>query len=256
MTTSCFDARQILLSAALCGLLWIGEYPDHALAVQRMDVVDESSISVTVSSRDVNVITAPSPILHAYTSKPEIEVKTQGRHVIVTTGATAGELVLLTEQQVYVLQLKPQNGPSETIILNDRRVADTTNQTDQEQQNSADYIDELTTLMRNVFLGQAPAGMRVIETPKERHLTWVELELVHDRLYRGATYLLRRVEWRNDTAGTQTFREKSFFTGRELAIAFDRLRVEPGQSVTAVMVYPAPGRDAERPASPLPPAEQ
>lgn len=230
-----------LLAIGIGVMIGTGTWPTLAPAVQRIDVVDDGVIPVTVSSRDMNVITAPAPVLNAYTSKPEIEVKAQGRHVFVTTGSTPGELVILTEQRVYVLQLQPRPMPAETVILTEHRVEEGSGHAAglEPAASAADYVDELLSTMRSVFVQAVPSSMQVSDTPEAQRLTWLELTVVRDQLYQGAAYLFRRIEWRNDTALTHTLRERSLFTGRELAIGVDRWRIDPGQSAVAVLVYPA-----------------
>jgi hypothetical protein len=185
----------------------------------------------------------PSPVLQAVTSKADIDVKAQGRHVLVTVGTQPGELIIVTEQYVYVLQLRPEPGPAETIVLVDDR-------TDESAQAglpaaqaglhaSADYIDELTQLITAVFRNDPVPWATISPVPEKQRLAWVELEIERDLLYSGPAYIIRRSEWRNTGSSTQTLRESSFYTGRELAIALDRLSIAPGESVTGVIVYPA-----------------
>lgn len=246
--------RALLLMAGMG--VWLGLAPS-AEAVQRILVADESAIPVRVSARDVNVITAPTPVLQAVTSKADIDVKTNGRHVLVTTGKDPGELVILTDQRVYVLQLKPELRPAETIILVDDRedTAQGAGSAGGVGRESSDYLDEVTTLIQTVMRGEPPAGFQVVLTPENRRLTWVELETVRDLVYVGSLYEIRRIDWRNDGTHPQTLRESSFYTGRELAIALDHLVIDPGVTAIGVLVYPATPRPSKL-ESALPPADR
>jgi hypothetical protein len=211
-----------------------------AWALQEIEITDDRLYSVAVSAKDVNVIVAPAPVQQAVTSKPDIEVKTQGRYVLVTTGAQGGELVLLTDTRHYVLQLKPDNRAAETIILVEQRAEMGSRAQPGAVRSSTAYVDELATLAQAGFRRLFPPGFSRRETPKEHWITWLELTVLRDEQYESKQWLVRRIELLNQTSMTQTLRESQFYTGREAAIALLRPIIDPGQSTILVLITPRP----------------
>jgi len=68
-------------------------------------VGDEGATSLTLSGRDLNVLTFPAPITMATSSRADLKAKPEGRNLIVQVKTGPADLVVMAGEQTYVFEV-------------------------------------------------------------------------------------------------------------------------------------------------------
>jgi hypothetical protein len=68
-------------------------------------VGDEGATPLTLSGRDLNVLTFPAPITMATSSRADLKAKPEGRNLIVQVKTGPADLVVMAGEQTYVFEV-------------------------------------------------------------------------------------------------------------------------------------------------------
>jgi hypothetical protein len=239
----------------LCACLALSVPTLSLAAGQRVNVSGDGPQQITVSSRDLNVLSFPSPVLSATSSRPDLSAKSEGRTVILRVPSGPADLVVMTSSgQVYVFELVVQPTlPTQMITLEDYRPSAADRSADPVQ-HAADYVDGLLEAFSLIAQGEVPKGYLASVLPPDSYPKWLELTVKGAVEYRGPKYRVTMYALENTTSRTYTLRQPEFYTGRQRMIVFDRQVVEPGAVVEIYVVddtpvTPARGAPKTEPAS-------
>ena len=215
--------------------------PMATLASQRLTITGDATQSITLSSRDLNVLSLPAPVMSATSARSDVSVKVEGRTVILRVPSGPADLVVMTSSgQVYVFELVVQPTLSaQMITLEDYRPSAADRAADPVQ-HAADYVDGLLEVFTLIAQGDVPKGYLSNALPIESYPKWLELGVKGAMEFRGPKYRVTLYVLENTTPRNYTLRQTEFYTGRQRMIVFDRQVVEPGAVVEIYVVDDAP----------------
>lgn len=210
-------------------------------AGQRLTVMGDTPQQITVSARDLNVLTFPTPVVTASSSRADLSVKSEGRTVILRVTSGPADLVVMTSSgHVYVFELVVQAGLSSQMITVDDYRPSASDRTTDPVQHAADYVDGLLEVFTLIAQGDVPKGYLAAPLAQDAYPKWLELGVKGAMEYRGPKYRVTMYVLENMTARNYTLRQSEFYTGRQRMIVFDRQVVEPGAVVEIYVVDDAP----------------
>lgn len=130
-----------------------------AQAMQVVDPVEGEAMFVNVSQNELNMIKFPVAGIRAYTSSSAVDIKVQGRQVLVNmidkSATKPQEVFFSTPSGTYLLMLTPKKIPAETVVVQiDRARVDEAMEWELEH----DYIKRLKELMKALYAGTPPGG--------------------------------------------------------------------------------------------------
>jgi hypothetical protein len=103
MTSSVYrDTKHRAMAMCVLGLLLCLSRAGSAGAA--VVVGDEGSTPLTLSGRDLNVLTFPAPITMATSSRADLKAKPEGRNLIVQVKTGPADLVVMAGEQTYVFE--------------------------------------------------------------------------------------------------------------------------------------------------------
>jgi len=203
-------------------------------------VGDEGATSLTLSGRDLNVLTFPAPITMATSSRADLKAKPEGRNLIVQVKTGPADLVVMAGEQTYVFEVGVSVSlGAQTISIEDRRMGTVVYDADPARQ-AADYVDGLLETLQMAARGALPKGYRQTSIAEERYPKWLELKVVQGIEYRGPKYRVIVYRLVNTAGHKYTLREQEFLTGVQKAIALNREVVESGEEVVVYLLDDAP----------------
>lgn len=227
-------------------MLWLLIDPTDLSAAQRVTIADDRAVSISVSKTQLTVLVFPSTVTQAATSHPSLEIKTNDRHVILSPLDHPTDLVVTTQQYVYVIQLTPTEQAADTVIIEDARVLDAAQQNPRPSasyRRAHDHASLVVDLLEAAASNRWPRGTTVREEPLTRAPSWHDLRPLSARsaLVRQGPHEYQVVvyRFRNDNGSMRSFREQEFYTGNEFGIALSRRTVEPGEELSVFLVRPA-----------------
>lgn len=224
--------------------LWVSmacTAPNASEASQRLTVTGDSPQQITVSSRDLNVLTFPSPVVTATSSRADLSVKSEGRTVILRVPSGPADLVVMTSSgQVYVFELIVQPALSSQMITVDDYRPSASDRSADPVQHAADYVDGLLEVFTLIAQGDIPKGYVSTPLAPDSYPKWLELTVKGAMEFRGPKYRVTMYVLENTTPRNYTLRQAEFYTGRQRMIVFDRQVVEPGAVVEIYVVDDAP----------------
>lgn len=222
--------------------VWLGlAAPTPSQAGQRLIVAGDVPQTVTLSSRDLNVLSFPASVLQATSSRADLSVKSEGRTVILRVPSGPADLVVMTSTgHVYVLELIVQPTLSAQMITVEDYRPSAADRTSDPVQHAADYVDGLLEVFTLIAQGDVPKGYLATTLPQESYPKWLELAVKGAMEFRGPKYRVTMYALENTTPRNYTLRQAEFYTGRQRMIVFDRQVVEPGAVVEIYVVDDAP----------------
>ena len=239
MTSSVYrDLKHWAMAMYVLGLLFFLSWAGSTGAA--VVVGDEGATSLTLSGRDLNVLTFPAPITMATSSRADLKAKPEGRNLIVQVKTGPADLVVMAGEQTYVFEVGVSVSlGAQTISIEDRRVGTVVYDTDPARQ-AADYVDGLLETLQMAARGALPKGYRQTSIAEERYPKWLELKVVQGIEYRGPKYRVIVYRLVNTAGHKYTLREQEFLTGVQKAIALNREVVESGEEVVVYLLDDAP----------------
>jgi len=209
-------------------------------AVAAVIVGDEGSTSLTLSGRDLNVVTFPAPVTMATSSRADLKAKPEGRNLIIQVKNGPADLVVMAGEQTYVFEVGVSASlGAQTINIEDRRVGTPGYDSDPARQ-AGDYIEGLLETLQMAARGTLPKGYRHMPIAEARHPKWLELTVVQGVEYRGPKYRVIVYRLMNTSGHKYTLREQEFLTGPQKAIALNREVVDSGEEVVVYLLDDAP----------------
>lgn len=128
-------------------------------AMQVVDPVEGEAMFVNVSQNELNMIKFPVTGIRAYTSSSAVDIKVQGKQVLVNVTdkntTKPQEVFFSTPLGTYLLMLTPKRIPAETIVVQiDRARVEEAKEWELEN----DYIKRIKELMKALYAGTPPGG--------------------------------------------------------------------------------------------------
>ena len=194
---------------------------------------EDKSIFVTVSSRDINRIEMPEPVVEALSSKA-IDVKIKERNIFVKVpDSHPAELFISTKKKNISLILVPKDIPAETIVVKDTRDGLSAPDLNLIEDNS--YEGTIKKIMLFLFKRSAPSGY-IASYPKDegRLLNGVSVKkayVIEGPLFQGEMY-----EIKNIGSGEVNLSEEMFYQKGIMAISIDKYNLVLGETCKLFIV--------------------
>jgi hypothetical protein len=156
---------------------------------------EDKSIFVTVSSRDINRIEMPEPVIEALSSKA-IDVKIKERNIFVKVpDSHAAELFISTKKKNISLILVPKDIPAETIVVRDTKDGLSASSSNLLEDNS--YEGTIKKIMLSLSKKSAPSGY-IGSYPKDdgRMLNGVSVKkayVIEGPVFQGEMYEIKNI---------------------------------------------------------------
>lgn len=218
---------------ALPSLMWAQSSP------QQVEVIDDRTITVDVSRSGLTVFHLPEVVQKAVSSAPDVDVKFEGKYVMVTMGQKLADLVALTKTgQAYVFVLKPTDQAAAMIAVIDQRkpTRPKVPKPDPIVREASGYVELLTTLVQRAAKGVLPAQYEQQSIQDQRNYPWLALSIEDAQVFRGSQYQIVVYALKNNTNHRQTMQEREWNTGVQLAIAIQKEVIDPGERTTVYLV--------------------
>ncbi len=215
-------------------------------AKQDVTVSDDAPIAVDISSSQLTLIKLPSSIVPngLITVSPALEIKANGKNVAIDPKGTTqlADLVVMTEHQSYLFQLRPRPIPAETIVVQDTRVPNGGGKLEADPLKRGEgYVDANVELLKQTVQGSLPKSCVPREISKKAYPKWLELEVLEGKEFRCSVYTVVRYHVYNRAEKIQSLRQTEFFTGNELSISLNRHVLKPADdAVIYIVTYTQP----------------
>ena len=206
---------------------------------QQVEVIDDRTIPVNVSRSGLTVFHLPEVVQKAVSSASDVDVKFEGKYVMVTMGKKLADLVALTKTgQAYVFVLKPTDQAAAIIAVIDQRKLSRpkVHKPDPIVREASGYVELLTTLIQRTAKGMLPAQYEQQSIQDQRNYPWLALTIEDARVYRGSQYQIVVYALHNNTDARHTMQEREWNTGAQLAIAIQKEIIDPGERTTVYLV--------------------
>ncbi len=227
---------------ALPSLMWAQTSP------QQVDVIDDRTITVEVSRSGLTVFQLPEIVQKAVSSSRDVDVKFEGKYVMVTMGQKHADLVALTKSgQAYVFVLKPTDQAAAMITVVDQRqhARPKIHKPDPIVREASGHVELLTTLVQRTAKGTLPAQYEQQSIQDQRHYPWLALSIEDAQMFRGEQYQIVVYALKNNTENRQTMQEREWNTGAQLAIAIQKETIDPGERTTVYLVEVAEPKEED-----------
>ncbi|GJL52935.1 MAG: hypothetical protein NPIRA02_00670 [Nitrospirales bacterium] len=206
---------------------------------QQVDIVDDRTITVEVSQSGLTVFQLPDVVQKAVSSSRDVDVKFEGKYVMVTMGKDLADLVTLTKSgQAYVFVLHPTEQAAAMIAVIDHRkpVRPKVQKPDPIVREASGYVEQLTTIIQRAAKGTLPASYEQESIKDQPRYPWLALTIEEAQVFRGPRYQVVVYALKNDTDHRQTMQEREWNSGMQLAIAIQKEVIDPGQRTIVYLV--------------------
>lgn len=208
-------------------------------AVQAMQVVDPlegEAMFVNVSQSELNMIQFPVTGIRAYTSSAGVDIKVQGRQVLVNmidkSTTKPHEVFFSTPYGTYLLMLTPKKIPAETIVvqINRAKIEEA-----KEWELEHDYIQRLKELMKALYAGTPPSGYS-LNNNKIDASRWEGIEETIVLTMAGAGLVGEVRELVNHSKKTVRIVEQEFYREGVLAVTLIGHEIKAGEKSQAFII--------------------
>ncbi len=222
----------IVFAAALVALA----LPPAAHALQVISPVEGESTFVNISQKELNLISFPFDGIRAYTSSSGIDIKIQGKQMLVTMSdqntQKPQEVFFATPYGTYLLMLVPKSIPAETIVM---RIDKARIEEAEDWESSSDHVKRLKDLIKAMYLGAPPSGYS-LNSDKTDASKWEGIEQTIVARMTGAGLVGEVQEITNH--GTEPVRilENEFYEEGVLAVSLTGHELKKGATEQAYIV--------------------
>ncbi|HWP91762.1 MAG TPA: type-F conjugative transfer system secretin TraK [Thermodesulfobacteriota bacterium] len=199
-----------------------------------IEAIDEDkSIFVTVSSRDINRIEMPEPVIEALSSKA-IDVKIKERNIFVKVpDSHPAELFISTKKKNISLILVPKDIPAETIVVRDTKDGLSTSSWNFVEDNS--YEGTIKKIMLFLFKRSAPSGY-IASYPKDEGWMLNGVSLRKAYVIEGPVFQGELYEIKNISSVEVNLSEEMFYQKGIMAISIDKYDLATGETCKLFIV--------------------
>lgn len=236
-----------LIAGLACAAVILGAQGiSYALKTVSFTVEGENAL-VNISRRDVNLIKFPLDDIKAYTRSRALDVKVNGRNVLVSYSGVEEEaevvgLLFVTPAGAYSMLLRAADIPPETIIVQlppHKLAAADSDQADFEANGlcsrTSGYIQTIKELMKAMYTEASLSGYSIrkdLSDSTERN--GVRLTLV--MAYKGILLEGERYRVVNQTGRKMELKENDFHRQGVMAVSIERHELEPGEETSVYIV--------------------
>jgi len=210
-------------------------------AKQEIIVSDDAPIRVDIAQSHLTLVKLPFAVNPngIITVSPTLEVRASGKNVAIDPRGTKelADLVVMTEEQSYVFQLRPMPIAAEMVVIVDTRASASGRKAEQEQLKRAEgYIDANVDLVTQAARGSLPKSCLRREVPRTSYPAWLELEVWEAIDYICQVYTVTYYRVHNKSREVHSLRQTEFFTGEQLSISLNRHILKPGDDAEVFLV--------------------
>lgn len=210
-------------------------------AKQEVTVSDDTPIAVDISASQLTLIKMPGVVVPngLITVSPSLEIRANGKNVAIDPKGTTqlADLVVMTEHQAYMFQLRPKPIAAETIVVQDVRLPSGGGKQETDPLKRLEgYVDANVELLKQAVQGALPKGYVARDIPKNAFPKWLEMDVWEGTEFRGPVYTVSRYRLYNRSDKTQSLRQTEFFSGSELSIGLNRHVIKPTEDAVVYIV--------------------
>lgn len=220
----------------ILAILVLATAAQKADALQVISPSEGEGVFVNISKLELNMIQFPMSGIKSYTSSQKLELKVQGRHVLVSmTDQSVNkpqEVFFETPAGTYLLMLVPKSIPAETIVM---RVKGEEAEDAGDWEKGNDYERRLKELVKALYLGKPPAGYAMKNTKLDASI-WEGIEQTVVMTMEGAGLVGEIHEIYNRGDENVRIAEREFYEDGVLAVSLTSHDLRAGSKENAFVV--------------------